>query len=80
MAEKIQKGLNETIERENARQSLKIENIYIIEHVKIPTAIVECGFLSNQEEERLLQTDEYQEQLAQGICKGIIDYFGTDSN
>lgn len=75
LAEEIQKGLNETIPKENTRQSLKIDNIYIIEHVEIPTAIVECGFLSNKEEARLLQTDEYQNQLAKGICKGIMNYF-----
>ena len=75
LAEAIQKGLNDTIQKENKRQSLKIENVYIIEHITIPTAIVECGFLSNKEEESLLQTDEYQNQLAEGICKGIEEYF-----
>jgi len=75
LAEEIQKGLNKTIQKENKRQSLKIDNVYIIEHVKIPTSIVECGFLSNKEEADLLQTDEYQSQLAEGICKGIEKYF-----
>lgn len=75
LAEEIQKGLNKTIQKENKRQSLKIDNVYIIENVKIPTAIVECGFLSNKEEENLLQTDEYQNQIAEGICKGIEKYF-----
>lgn len=75
LAETIQKGLNDTIKKENKRQSLKIENVYIIEHITIPTAIVECGFLSNKEEANLLQTDEYQSQLAKGICKGIVNYF-----
>lgn len=80
LAEEIQKGLNETIQKENKRQSLKIDNIYIIEHVKIPTAIVECGFLSNKEEENLLQIDEYQNQLAKGICKGIVNYLKDNKN
>lgn len=75
LAEEIQKGLNKTMQKENKRQSLKIDNVYIIENVKIPTAIVECGFLSNREEEALLQKDEYQNQLAEGICKGIEKYF-----
>ncbi len=75
LAELIQKGLNEEIQRENKRQSLKIDNIYIIDNVEIPTSIVECGFLSNKEEEELLQTEEYQSQLARGICKGITNYF-----
>ncbi|MGN1311013.1 MAG: N-acetylmuramoyl-L-alanine amidase [Clostridia bacterium] len=75
LAECLQNGLNETIQKENKRESLKIENIYIIDHVEIPTAIVECGFLSNEEEEKLLQTDEYQDKLAWGIFVGIMNYF-----
>lgn len=80
LAEAIQKGMNKIIQKENKRQSLKIENVYIIENITIPTAIVECGFLSNKEEKQLLQTEEYQDKLAEGICEGINAYFGTDSN
>lgn len=75
LAESLQNGLNETIQKENKRESLKIENIYIIDHVEIPTAIVECGFLSNEQEEKLLQTEEYQNKLAWGIYVGIMNYF-----
>ena len=75
LAQSIQQGLNETIQKENKRESLKIENIYIIDHVEIPTAIVECGFLSNPEEKDLLQKEEYQDKLAWGIYIGIMDYF-----
>lgn len=49
-----------------------------MEHLTIPTAIVECGFLSNLDEESLLQTDEYQDKLAEGITKGIVNYFESN--
>ncbi len=75
LAISIQNGLNGAIQKQNKREALKIENKYIIDNVKIPTAIVECGFLSNAEEEKLLQTDEYQDKLAWGIYLGIINYF-----
>ena len=75
LAVSMQKSLNESVGKENKRESLKIENVYIIEHVEIPTAIVECGFLSNEEEEQLLQSEEYQNKLAWGIYTGIMDYF-----
>lgn len=71
----IQNSLNESIQKENKRVPLKIDNVYIIKHVEIPTTIVECGFLSNPEEEQLLLTDEYQNKLAWGIYTGIMDYF-----
>ncbi len=49
-----------------------IENIYIVNHVEIPTTIVECGFLSNPEEEKKLLDDSYQNRLAWGIYNGIM--------
>lgn len=75
LAESIQTGLNESVQKQNKRESLKIENIYIIDNVNIPTTIVECGFLSNEVEENLLQTDDYQNTLAWGIYVGIMNYF-----
>ena len=71
----IQNNLNETMQKENKRVPLKISNVYIIKHVEIPTVIVECGFLSNIEEEKQLQQEEYQIKLAWGIYNGIMEYF-----
>ena len=75
LATSIQNSLNQSIQKENKRVPLKIENIYIVKHVEIPTTIVECGFLSNPEEEKQLLEDNYQSKLAWGIYTGIIDYF-----
>lgn len=74
LATSIQDGIGSVIKKQNKRVPLKIENIYIVDHVKIPITIVECGFLSNRGEEKLLQTDEYQEKLAKGIFIGIMNY------
>ena len=75
LAVSIQNSLNDAIQKENNRVAKSIENIYIVKHVEIPTTIVECGFLSNPDEEKLLLDDEYQNRLAWGIYNGIIDYF-----
>lgn len=75
LAVSIQNNLNEAIQKENNRIAKSIENVYIVKHVEIPMSIVECGFLSNQEEEKLLLEDDYQNRLAWGIYNGIIDYF-----
>ena len=75
LAKSIQTNLNESIQKENNRVAKTIDNVYIIKHVEIPTSIVECGFLSNPEEEKLLLEDEYQNKLSWGIYNGIIDYF-----
>ena len=75
LAKSIQKNLNDSIQKENKRVAMKLDSVYIMKHVEIPTTIVECGFLSNPEEEQQLLTDEYQDKLAWGIYNGIMDYF-----
>ena len=75
LAEQIQTNLNETIQKENNRIAMKLDTVYIMKNVEIPISIVECGFLSNPEEEKQLQEDEYQNRLAWGIYNGITDYF-----
>ena len=75
LAKTIQENLNKTIQKEKNRIAKTIDKVYIIKYVEIPTTIVECGFLSNPDEEKLLLEDEYQNKLAWGIYNGIIDYF-----
>ena len=75
LAKKIQSNLNESIQKENKRVAMKLDTVYIMKHVEIPISIVECGFLSNPEEEQQLLEDEYQNKLAWGIFNGIMDYF-----
>ena len=75
LAEQLQENLNKSMQKENKRVALKLNSIYIMKNVEIPISIVECGFLSNPEEEKQLQEDEYQNRLAWGIYNGITDYF-----
>ena len=75
LAKLIQSNLNTAIQKENKRVAMKLDTVYIMKHVEIPISIVECGFLSNPEEEKQLLTDDYQNKLAWGIYSGIIDYF-----
>lgn len=72
----IQKKLQEIVDPSNTREALlKKEPIIILKNVKTPTVVVECGFLSNPEEEKKLASNEYQDKLALAICEGIKDYF-----
>ena len=43
----------------------------------VPCLMVECGFMSNPDEDRLLNDGDYQWKLAAGLTNGIIDYIGS---
>ncbi|HHV95819.1 MAG TPA: N-acetylmuramoyl-L-alanine amidase CwlD [Clostridiaceae bacterium] len=81
LAQIIQSVLKEKVDPTNKRVALEKKPlpgqkpIVILRDIKTPTVIVECGFLSNPEEERKLGTDEYQEKLAEAIKEGIDKYF-----
>ena len=75
LAQNIQTSLVENIKNNNKRRALVISNKYLMDNIKIPIVTVECGFLSNLEENQLLTTNEYQDKLAYAIYLGIINYF-----
>ena len=74
----IQNNLSNNIEFKNDRTPMPITGIYIMDHVQIPSVIIECGFLSNPEEVRLLKEDTYQNKLAWGIYTGLQEYFTNE--
>ena len=73
-AECIQEELNLFVGEDRARQIKSNDNYYMLKKTSSPTVIVECGFLSNWEEAKLLSSEEYQKQIAEVICKGSIKY------
>lgn len=75
IAENIQNGISANIDRANKRTALEIKKVKLIDQAAIPAVIVECGFLSNSEDLRLLQTTEYRNQIVNGILEGIEKYY-----
>lgn len=74
LAAAIQDSLNEELPIERPRTQKGNTTYYILKRSVSTTVIVECGFLTNPEEEALLQEETYQDQVAQAICDGILEY------
>jgi len=75
LAKAIQKSFQAIVSPDNGREAKANDSYYILLNVKCPAVIAECGFLSNYEEAELLEKEEYQEKVAEAICKGIEEYF-----
>lgn len=74
LAESVQKSLNGMKECVKANTALA-GDYYMLKCTQSPSVIVECGFLSNAEDEKLLITAEYQKALAYAIFKGAVAYY-----
>lgn len=51
-------------------------SLYLVSHIDtMPAVLVECAFISNNEEEHLLREDSFQQKAAEGIADAIVEYF-----
>lgn len=74
LAEKIQQVLLNRIDPNNTRSAKANSSYYLLKKTSHPIVIVECGFLSNNEEAEKLVSNLYQEKLAWAIHLGILQY------
>ena len=49
-------------------------NFYVLRQNYMPAVLVECGFLSNASEEKLLRSPKHRERIAEGVCAGIVEF------
>ncbi|MBU5455753.1 N-acetylmuramoyl-L-alanine amidase CwlD [Caproiciproducens sp. MSJ-32] len=77
LANHVQEALKETIKDNNKRVSKPSGDDYLIlrDDYDGASILIECGFLSNPEEERKLQTEEHQNLIVKGISLGLERYF-----
>lgn len=73
LAKSIQNSLSKSFE--SARDYVTVGDYFVLNYSNIPATLVECGFLSNPEEEKLLQTEEYRKNFCYSLLVGIINYF-----
>ena len=57
-------------------RGVKQASFYVIKNTTMPAILLEAGFLTNPEEEKLLASDAYQTRVAEAIVKTIDEYFG----
>lgn len=76
-SEALARRMKETLlclaDPENRREVSPVpEHVYLMKHVTCPAVLVECGFLSNPQEEQKLLSDEYQIRLSAALCSAYL--------
>jgi len=74
LAELVKINNKKYLQFDNNREIKKGKNIYILENIKNIGILIECGFLSNDEESRLLTQDLYQNKIAKIIFASVAEF------
>lgn len=77
LAERIQQVLTAELDPDNTRQAKANDSYYLLKKTSSPIVIVECGFLSNNEEALKLSSDIYQEKAAWAIHLAILQHINS---
>jgi N-acetylmuramoyl-L-alanine amidase len=78
LAALIQTEIKRNLENTD-RIALKADKpVYLLKILKMPSALVEVGFLSNPDEARLLTNEKYQQKLAAAIYQGVLRYYAGE--
>ena len=72
LAENIRQNIVANLQPDNKRECKAADtSIFILNNIKIPAVLIECGFLSNNEEAALLSSDTYQNELSALIVSAV---------
>lgn len=71
----IQEEFIRILDNDNKRATLQKDDVYMIKGLDMPAVLVECGFLSNPQEEQKLNDPNYQQDVAWSIYVGLERYF-----
>lgn len=77
LAEALQSAFVTHLNPGSNRAAKKCQGIYLMEHIKCPGVLVECGFLSNPSEEAKLHSEDYQKKICCAIASGLSNYLSN---
>lgn len=77
LATELQSAFVSTLNRGSNRKCKKSEGIYLMEHIQCTGVLIECGFLSNSEEEAKLNSASYQKKLCCVIAGTVSRYLSN---
>ena len=77
LAEALQKAFVTHLNPGSNRAAKRCQGIWLMEHVECPAVLVECGFLSNPEEEAKLRDGTYQQKICCVIVCALSEYLSN---
>ena len=78
LSENIQKEFIAALNKDSHRAAKPSKGVYLMDHILCTGVLIECGFLSNEQEDQLLQSAEYQKKICCVIAASCSNYTGLD--
>ncbi len=77
LAKTLQTAFVSTLNPGSNRKCKKSDGVYLMDHIQCTGVLIECGFLSNAEEEAKLRDPSYQQQLCCVIAATVSQYISN---
>lgn len=76
LANSVQSKFIQHLNPGSNRSAKPADGIYLMEHISCPAILVECGFLSNVQEETKLRSPDYQKKICCILASSVSDFLG----
>jgi len=76
LARSLVTSLQETIGDVSPNRGVKAEEWFVVRNARMPSVLVEMGYITNLEEAKLLATEDYLRRVAEGIYNGVAEFIG----
>jgi len=77
LAKSVMKGMNDKIGKDIPNRGIKQESWFVVRNAKMPSILIEIGFVTNPKEGALLSSSSYLQKISDGIYNGIKDFVYT---
>jgi N-acetylmuramoyl-L-alanine amidase len=76
LARSITNGLQAEIGADSPNRGVRADEWFVVRNARMPSVLIETGFVTNPEEGRLLASDDYLARVADGVYNGLVDFVG----
>ena len=77
LAKSVMSGMNDKIGKDIPCRGIKQESWFVVRNAKMPSILIEIGFVTNPKEGELLSNSNYLQKISDGIYNGIKDFVYT---
>jgi N-acetylmuramoyl-L-alanine amidase len=76
LARNIMTGLQAKIGTDSQNRGIRAQEWFVVRNARMPSVLIEAGFVTNPKEGLLLASDDYLARVADGVYNGLVDFVG----